>query len=95
MTLYFEFSEALRGPSRGGEMERVLRVAAASGLTPTESLNVLEKLYDEAGERGDECDLNLIGDFAEIAKNYCQPECRIWSLEETSANNEMCKGFWK
>lgn len=94
MTLYDELTEALHGPERGDAMERVLKEAAAAGLKPGEALNVLERMYDEAVERDNESDQNLICDLGEIAQGYCLPECRIWSLEETNANNAKAKGFW-
>lgn len=94
MTLYSKLTQALFSPGRGDEMERVLRAAAASGVTPKEALEVLERMYDEAAERGNESDQSLICDFGEIARGSCQPEFRIWTVAETDANNADSKSSW-
>lgn len=93
MDLYSQLSEALRSPER--DLERILKEAAAAGTKPIEALKALHQMYDEALERDNERDQDLIGDYSEIVKGYCQPECRIWSKAESEEMNARLTGWWE
>jgi len=45
MNLYLQLTNALRSEGRGLEMVRVLKKVAASGVTPAEALEALNKMY--------------------------------------------------